>query len=170
MIHKYKDIAPIIEDGVFHAEGASIIGRVTLKKQANIWFSTVLRGDVNTISVGEDSNVQDNSTVHVSDNAATVIGDRVTVGHNCVIHGCTIEDECLIGMGSVILDGAVIGRNSIVGAGSLVTMNKRFPERSLIVGSPAKAVRELTEEEVQRILVSAEHYVKHAKAYMTCGQ
>ena len=166
MIHKYKGVAPQIGQGVFCAQGTSIIGDVTLEVGANIWFGAVLRGDVNSIHVGKNSNIQDNSTVHVAGGYPTHIGEDVTVGHNCVVHGCTIEENCLIGMGSIILDGAVIGRNSIVGAGSLVTMNKTFPENSLIIGSPAKAVRQLSKEEIDSIRSSAAHYVEYAAAYM----
>jgi len=166
MVLSYKGITPEIGEEVFLAEQITVIGRVTLKDRSNIWFGAVLRGDVNSIIIGEGSNIQDNSTVHVSSTCATKVGDRVTVGHNCIIHGCTIEDDCLIGMGSTILDGAVIGKGSIVGANSLVTMNKVFPENSLIIGSPAKVMRPLSETEIASNRVSAEHYVELAKSYM----
>lgn len=166
MILTYKGVRPTIEDQVFLAELSVVIGHVTLKEQAGIWFGSVLRGDVNHIIIGKDSNIQDNSTVHVAHNYPVVVGDRVTVGHNCIIHGCTIEDNCLIGMGSTILDGAVIGKGSIVGANSLVTMNKTFPQNSLIMGSPAKVVRPLTEAEMASNIISASHYVAYAKTYI----
>ena len=166
MVLSYKGITPVIGEEVFLAEQTAVIGQVTLKDRSNIWFGAVLRGDVNSITIGKDSNIQDNSTVHVTSACATIVGDRVTVGHNCIIHACTIEDDCLIGMGSTILDGAVIGEGSIVGANSLVTMNKVFPKNSLIIGSPAKAIRPLTETEIASNSVSAEHYVELAKSYM----
>lgn len=166
MIHKYKGVAPQIAENVFCAQGTSIIGDVKLEEGANIWFGAVLRGDVNSIYVGKNTNIQDNSTVHVAGDYPTHIGDGVTVGHNCIIHGCEIKENCLIGMGSIILDGAVIGKNSIVGAGSLVTMNKSFPENSLILGSPARAFRKLSEEEIEKIKASAAHYVEYAADYM----
>lgn len=166
MLLGYKGKEPTIGDQVYLAEQTIVIGRVVLKDRANIWFGTVLRGDVNEITVGVDSNIQDNSTIHVAHDFATIIGNRVTVGHQCIIHACTIEDDCLIGMGSTILDGATIGRGSIVGANSLVTMNKTFPPYSLIMGSPAKVVRPLTEAEIAGNVASAEHYVAYAKSYL----
>ncbi len=166
MVLSYKGITPEIGEEVFLAEQTTVIGQVVLKDRSNIWFGSVLRGDDNSIIIGEGSNIQDNSTVHVSSTCATKVGDRVTVGHNCIIHGCTIEDDCLIGMGSTILDGAVIGKGSIIGANSLVTMNKVFPKNSLIIGSPAKVIRSLTETEIASNRVSAENYVELAKSYM----
>ena len=166
MVIAYKGTVPVIGEAVFVAEQVALIGRVILKDRANIWFGSVLRGDVNRITIGVDSNIQDNSTVHVTSTYETKVGDRVTVGHNCIIHGCVIEDNCLIGMGATILDGAVIGKGSIVGANSLVTMNKTFPPYSLILGSPAKVIRPLTEAEIASTLESAEHYVAYAKTYM----
>ena len=166
MIRRFKTYQPQIEENCFLAESCDVIGRVTLAKDANIWFGAVLRGDVDTIHIGEGSNIQDNTTVHVTSGNPVKVGDYVTVGHNCIIHGCTIEDNSLIGMGSTVLDGAVVGKNSLVGAGSLVTKNKVFPEGSLIMGRPAKVVRALTEEEIAGLKVSAEHYVENAAAYM----
>lgn len=167
MIHAYKGHHPVIGQGVYIAEGSHVIGKTTLGDEANVWFGAVIRGDDNTIAIGARTNVQDNTTVHVSGDHPTVIGDDVTIGHNCIIHGCTIKDTCLIGMGSTVLDGAVIGKNSIVGANSLVTMNKTFPEGQLIMGSPAKVIRPLTEEEIQGLNPHAKHYVSLAKTYNT---
>lgn len=166
MIHNYRGIEPMIGSEVFMSEGTHIIGNVTIGDQANIWFGTVLRGDVNSISIGRGTNIQDNSTVHLTAQWPTVIGEYVTVGHNCIIHACTIENHCLIGMGSTILDGAVIGEGSIVGANSLVTMNKKFPPNSLIIGSPAKVIRPITEDERQQIKDSAVHYIDYAAIFM----
>jgi carbonic anhydrase/acetyltransferase-like protein (isoleucine patch superfamily) len=162
----YKTCIPCISPSVYIAEGSHIIGQTVIGEESSIWFGAVLRGDINKIEVGNKSNVQDNATIHVSDNYPVNIGDYVTIGHNCVIHGCTINDYCLIGMGSIILDGASIGQHSIVGAGSLVTGNKKFPSGVLILGSPAKVIRKLTEDEKNNIKKSAEHYVDIAKIYM----
>ena len=161
-------------EGVFIAENASVIGDVTLGKDCSVWFGTVIRGDVHYIKIGDRVSVQDNSVVHVthykkpdkSDGNPTIIGNDVTVGHNVILHGCTIEDACLIGMGATLLDGVVIGKESIVGAGAVVTKNKTFPPRSLILGSPAKAVRQLTEEEVEELYASAKRYVTFKNSYL----
>ncbi|MDO5852441.1 MAG: gamma carbonic anhydrase family protein [Methanobacteriaceae archaeon] len=143
--------------------GAHIIDNVTLENNVSIWYNAVLRGDIEPITVGENSNIQDNCTVHVSKDFPVKIGKNVSVGHNAVIHGCTLEDNVLIGMGSTILNGAKISKNSIVGAGSLVTKNKEFPEGSLIIGSPARYVRDLTEEEIKSITENAEEYIQLSK-------
>lgn len=161
----YKNNTPKINRDAFIAMYAIVAGRVTLEKNVGIWFGAVLRGDVSHIHVGEGTNIQDNATIHVGHDVPTIIGKHVTVGHNCIIHGCTINDNVIVGMGSTVLDGAVIGRNSIVGANSLVTMNKTFPEGVLIMGSPAKVIRELTEQEIESIETSATEYMKLAKAY-----
>lgn len=163
---KYKGYEPKIDKTVFVAENTSIIGQVNISAHSGIWFGTIMRGDINHIDVGEYTNIQENSTIHVDHDFPTIIGDKVTVGHNCIIHGCTLEDNTLIGMGSTILDGAVIRKNSIVGANSLVTMNKTFPEGVLIIGSPAKVIRNLTEEEIDNIEKSANTYAELAKDFM----
>lgn len=147
-----------IDSNVFIAPGARIIGDVNIKSGSSIWYNAVLRGDEGAICIGSNTNIQDLVMVHVSKNAPTVIGDNVTVGHGAIIHGCTIEDNVLIGMGSIILDRAQIGKNSIVGAGSLVTQGKCFPENSLILGSPAKVKRSLTAEEIENVQSSAKNY------------
>ncbi|MEA3419320.1 MAG: gamma carbonic anhydrase family protein [Campylobacterota bacterium] len=173
MIIKFKDWTPKLKKNAWIAEGASVIGRVEMGEDSALWFGCVVRGDVHYITIGDRSNIQDLSMIHVthhkksdmSDGNPTIIGNDVTVGHRVMLHGCTIEDACLIGMSATILDGAVIGKESIVGAGSLVTKNKKFPPRSLIMGSPAKAVRELTEEEVAELYASAARYVKFKNEY-----
>lgn len=142
----FKGIAPDVHTKSFIADGVSIIGAVTLKEFASLWFNTVVRGDVNKIEVGRYSNVQDNSVVHVADAHPTIIGDYVTIGHNATIHGCTIEEHCLIGMGAIVLNGAVIGKGSIVAAGALVREGQVIPPHSLVVGLPAKVVRSIPEE------------------------
>jgi len=173
MIIKFKEWAPKLGKDAWIAEGASVIGRVTMGEDSAVWFGCVVRGDVHFITIGDRSNIQDLSMIHVthhkkadmSDGNPTRIGNDVTVGHRVMLHGCTIEDACLIGMSATILDGAVIGRESIVGAGSLVTKNKKFPPRSLIMGSPAKVVRALTDEEIEELYASARRYVSFKNEY-----
>ena len=157
---------PKLGRGVFVATGAVVIGQVELGDDANIWFNTVIRGDVNTIKVGARTNIQDNTTVHVTTKTGpTLIGSDVTIGHNAVIHACTIEDHCLIGMGAIILDGAVIRSKCFVAAGSVVTPGKEMPSGMMVMGSPAKAVRPLTEMELAFLARSAKDYVETARSY-----
>ena len=165
MILNFKGIKPIIRKNTFIARSADVIGKVEIKKDANIWFNTVIRGDVNRIVIGERTNIQDLTMIHVADDYETIIGNDVTVGHNAILHGCIISDNCLIGMGAIILDGAFIGENVIIGAGALVTQGKKIPENSLVLGSPAKVVRRLTEEEIEYFKISADKYVKLSKEY-----
>lgn len=173
MIHKFKNYAPKIGAGTWIAPSVDVIGDVEIGEDSSIWFGTVIRGDVHSIRIGSRTSVQDLSMVHVthhkkadkSDGHPTIIGDDVTIGHRVMLHGCTIEDACLIGMSATILDGVVIGKESIVGAGSLVTKNKIFPPRSLIMGSPAKLVRELDEMEVKELYASASRYVAFKNDY-----
>jgi carbonic anhydrase/acetyltransferase-like protein (isoleucine patch superfamily) len=136
-----------------------------LKKNASVWFGCVLRGDNESITIGEDSNVQENSILHTDMGSPLVVGDNVTIGHNVILHGCTIGDGALIGMGAVVLDKAVIGRHCLVGAGALVTEGKTFPDYSVILGSPAKAVRTLTPEEADKYAAGGRHYVENAKRF-----
>jgi len=174
MTLKFKEWEPQLGDNAWIAQGASVIGNVEMGEDSAVWFGCVVRGDVHSIKIGNRSNIQDLSMVHVthykkpdmSDGNPTIIGDDVTVGHRVMLHGCTIEDACLIGMSATILDGAVIGKESIVGAGSLVTKNKIFPPRSLIMGSPAKVVRELSDEEVAELYASASRYVQFKNEYL----
>ena len=143
-------------------DGARVVGDVTLADKVGIWYNAVVRGDEAPISIGERSNVQDNCVVHVSAGKPVTIGKSVSIGHGAIIHGCTIDDNVIIGMGAIVLNGAHIQKNSLVGAGALVTENKEFPEGSLIIGSPAKAVRELTEEEIKSLTANADEYVRLA--------
>ncbi len=174
IILEYQGYSPKLDDRAWVAPGATVIGDVEIGKDSSIWFGCVVRGDVHRIRIGDRTNIQDISMVHVthykkpdkSDGHPTIIGNDVTIGHRVMLHGCTIEDACLIGMSATILDGAVIGKESIVGAGALVTMNKVFPPRSLILGSPAKVVRELTDEEVEELYNSAKRYVKFKENYV----
>jgi carbonic anhydrase/acetyltransferase-like protein (isoleucine patch superfamily) len=176
MIMNYGKYSPKIGKNSWIAETSSVIGDVTMGEDSAIWFGTVVRGDVHSIIIGNRSNIQDLSMIHTThhksaerkmdDGNPTIIGDDVTVGHRVMLHGCTIGNACLIGMSATILDGAVIGDESIVGAGSLVTKGKKFPPRSLIMGSPAKVVRELNEEEIKELYASASRYVKFKNSYM----
>jgi len=174
MVMNFEEYTPKIGKNCFIAPSADIIGRVELGEESAVWFGAVIRGDVNHIKIGDRTNIQDLSMIHVthykkedmSDGYPTVIGNDVTVGHRVMLHGCTIEDACLIGMSATILDGAIIGKESIVGAGALVTQNKHFPARSLILGSPAKVVRELTQEEVDELYASAARYVNFKDKYL----
>jgi carbonic anhydrase/acetyltransferase-like protein (isoleucine patch superfamily) len=157
---------PKLGRGVFVASGATVIGQVEIGEDSNVWFNTVIRGDVNTIKIGARTNIQDNTTVHVTSRTGpTVIGNNVTIGHNAVIHACTIEDYCLIGMGSTILDGAVIRSNCFIAAGSVVTPGKEMPSGMMVMGSPAKPVRPLTQAELDFLRKSALDYVETAKSY-----
>jgi carbonic anhydrase/acetyltransferase-like protein (isoleucine patch superfamily) len=174
MVMNFEEYTPKIGKNCFIAPSADIIGRVELGEESAVWFGAVIRGDVNHIKIGDRTNIQDLSMIHIthykkedmSDGYPTVIGNDVTVGHRVMLHGCTIEDACLIGMSATILDGAIIGKESIVGAGALVTQNKHFPARSLILGSPAKVVRELTQEEVDELYASATRYVDFKDKYL----
>jgi len=173
IILPYKGDTPKISSSAWVAPGATVVGDVEIGDECSIWFGVVIRGDVHKIRIGKRVSVQDLSMIHVthykkpdkSDGSPTIIGDDVTIGHKVMLHGCTIEDGCLIGMSATILDDAVIGKESIVGAGALVTKGKKFPPRSLILGSPAKVVRELTEEEVKELYNSAKRYVKFMQGY-----
>lgn len=165
MLYQLEDHRVRILGAHFVAANASVIGRVTLGVDVSIWFNVVIRGDVEDISVGDRSNIQDNSVLHADEGCPLVIGREVTVGHMAMLHGCNIGDGCLIGIGSTILNGAELGEDCLVGAHSLITENKVFPPRSLIVGSPAKVRRELTDEEVADLRDSAARYVQNGKRY-----
>jgi carbonic anhydrase/acetyltransferase-like protein (isoleucine patch superfamily) len=156
---------PRIEASAWVADSASVIGQVVLEDEASIWYGAVLRGDNDLITIGPRSNVQDGCVLHTDAGIQLTVGAGVTIGHQVMLHGCTIGDGSLIGIQSVLLNGAKIGRHSIVGAGSLVTEGKAFPDGVLIVGSPAKVVRELTPEQIARIATSAAHYVANARRH-----
>ncbi|MCF6335419.1 MAG: gamma carbonic anhydrase family protein [Spirochaetales bacterium] len=165
MVHKFNGIEPDLEKANFVAMSADVIGDVTAGENSSIWYNCTLRGDIAAIKIGRNSNIQDNSVIHVGHNVPTLIGNNVTIGHRVLLHGCTIEDGCLIGMGAIILDNSTIGSESIVGAGALVTMGKKFPPRSLIIGSPARAIRSLTEDEVEGIRKNVASYVEISAIY-----
>jgi carbonic anhydrase/acetyltransferase-like protein (isoleucine patch superfamily) len=162
---QFLDVQPTIHQTCFVAPGAVIIGNVSLHEESNVWFQTVLRADINRIVIGPRTNVQDGSVVHLADDYSTFVGELVTIGHKAILHACTIADEVLVGMGAIVLDGAEIGARSIIGAGALVTGGKKFPAGSLIVGSPAKVVRNLSIDEQADIKVWAEKYVMLGRAY-----
>ena len=165
MIYDFEGHTPKLDPNSWVASNSVIIGKVELKKDSNIWFNVTLRGDVEPITVGEGSNVQDGSVVHSDPGCPVIIGKNVTIGHLVMLHGCVIEDDCLIGIGSTILNKAKIGKNSIIGANALVTENKVIPERSLVLGSPGKIVRQVTDEEIKSIKENARDYVENFKKY-----
>lgn len=168
MIIQYRDKKPVVDGSVFIAPGAYVIGDVVIGNGSSVWYNTVIRGDVNYIRIGRYTNIQDLSVVHVTtEKFPTIIGDYVTIGHGAIVHGCVIGNYCLIGMGSVILDGAKISDYTLVAAGSLVPPGKEFPSGVLIMGAPARVVRELTEEERKSIEESAYHYFELAKSYQS---
>ncbi|RYX98432.1 MAG: gamma carbonic anhydrase family protein [Bradyrhizobiaceae bacterium] len=149
----------------FIADTADVIGKIRLKSQASVWFGAVLRGDNEWIEIGEGSNVQDNCTCHTDKGFPLTLGKNCTVGHNVILHGCTIEDGALIGMGSIVMNGARIGKNSIVGAGSVITEGKEFPENSLIIGSPARVIRTLSAEQVTAMGSAARFYAANGPRF-----
>jgi carbonic anhydrase/acetyltransferase-like protein (isoleucine patch superfamily) len=166
MIYKYKGESPEIHESCFIAPSADIIGSVSIGESSSVWFGAVIRGDGNYIKIGKGSNIQDNSTLHInSSGSPTIIGDNVTVGHGVILHGCQIEDNCLIGMGATILDGAIIGENTLIAAGSIVTGGKKIPSGVLCLGVPAKVVHKLTEEEIQEIREASKHYIMLSEDY-----
>ena len=164
-LYELDGVAPSLADSAWVADSAEVIGDVALAEDASVWFGVVIRGDNHRISIGRGSNVQDLSVLHTDAGVPLVIGDNVTIGHQVMLHGCTIGDETLIGIGSVVLNGARIGKNCLIGAGSLVTENKEFPDGSMIIGSPAKVVRQLTPEQIAGLQRSAEHYVQNARRF-----
>ena len=165
MIIDFDGVKPKINEDTYISESVDIIGKVEIEDNVNIWFGTRLRADMNKIVIGANTNIQENSVVHVDINSPCIIGKNVTIGHGTIIHGCSISDNVLVGMGSIILNNAKIGKNTIIGAGSLVTQGKEFPEGVLILGNPAKVIRQLTEAEIESIQRSADNYVSLSKKY-----
>ncbi|MBI5137080.1 MAG: gamma carbonic anhydrase family protein [Nitrospirae bacterium] len=167
MLRPYKGILPKVDPSAFVDASAQVIGDVVIGAESGIWMGVVVRGDVNTIRIGARTNVQDNSVLHVTRRThPLVIGDDVTIGHGVIVHGCTLNNHAFIGMGATVMDGAVVGEFAMVGAGSLVTQGKEIPPRTLAIGSPARVVRELTDDEVERIRRSARNYVQDRLEYM----
>ncbi len=163
MIHRIKNDIPEIHPSAFIAHNAEVAGQVTVAEGASVWFSASVRGDIAPIVIGKNSNIQDGAVVHCDTGAPCVLGDGVTVGHGAIVHSCTIGNNTLIGMGAILLNEAVIGEDCIVGAGALVTSGKVFPPRSMIIGSPAKVLRELTDAEVAHNRENALHYTDLAR-------
>lgn len=169
MIKAYRSTVPQIAPDVFVAENATVIGDVILEAHSSVWFGTVIRGDKDRIVIKEGSNIQDNCTLHTDPHHTLTIGHHVTIGHRAIVHGATIEDEVLIGMGAIILNGAHIGKHSIIGAGALVKEHQVIPEGSLVVGCPGKVVKQISEEQMKEIKENAMHYQALAKEYKEMG-
>ena len=169
MIAAIDGRTPIVDPTAFVVNSAVVTGDVVLGPEASLWYHAVVRGDVERVRIGARTNVQDNATVHVMHHRwPTLLGEGVTVGHAAVVHGCTVGDHCLVGIGAIVLDGAVIGTECLIGAGALVTPGTEFPPRSLVLGSPARRVRDLTADELRRLHESA-NYVDHARRYRAQG-
>lgn len=166
MIKDFAGKSPKIDESAFVAENAVIVGDVEIGADSSVWYAAVLRGDVNFIRIGERTNIQDGTIIHVSSKThPTILENEITVGHRVTLHGCHVETGCLIGIGAIILDGAQIGKNSLVAAGSLVTPGTRIPENSLVMGSPAKVKRELSGEEIKDLAKFWQNYVELKKSY-----
>ena len=166
-IYQLGEHAPEIDASSFVADSATLVGKVTLHANTSVWFSATLRGDNERITIGENSNVQEGAVMHTDMGYPLTVGNNVTIGHQAMLHGCTIGDGALIGIQAVILNGAKIGNGCLVGAGALVTEGKEFPDNSLIIGSPAKAVRTLTADDTARLLASADSYVQRGQLFKT---
>lgn len=165
MLYPYQNKEPKVDETVFVAPGARIIGDVVIGEESSVWFNAVLRGDEDQIKIGKRTSIQDNVTCHLYEGSPLIIEDEVTVGHNAILHGCYIKKRSIIGMGSTILDGAEIGEECIIGANTLVPPGKKIPPRSLVVGSPCKVVRELSEKDFELIQLSIDTYVEKGKLY-----
>jgi gamma-carbonic anhydrase len=168
MIRSYKATHPQVDSSTFVDDSAQVIGDVVIGAESSVWMNAVIRADVNSIRIGRQTSIQDGTIVHVNHSPShpTIVGDQVTVGHGVILHGCTVEDRCLIGMGAILLNGCHIGSESIVAAGTLVPERVTIPPRSLVMGSPARVKRPLTDEEVASILKSAEAYVRYRLEYL----
>ena len=164
-IYQLDEHTPQVHPTAFVADSAQVVGRVTLIEGSSVWFNTVIRADNEPMTIGAGSNIQDGSVLHSDTGFPLSVGERVTVGHQVVLHGCTVGDESLIGIGAVVLNGAKIGKHCLVGAGSLVTEGKEFPDGSMILGSPAKVVRQLTPEQIDGLRRSAQHYIANAQRF-----
>ena len=165
MIYDFENNTPTLDKDSWVASNAVLIGKVILKKDANVWFNVVLRGDIEPITIGEGSNVQDGSVFHTDPGCPLTLGKNVTVGHMVMLHGCQVDDDTLIGIGSTILNKTKIGKNCIIGANTLIPENKVIPDRSLVLGSPGKVIRQVTEKEIEEIKENANHYVDNYKKY-----
>ncbi|BCO27066.1 protein YrdA [Rhodoferax lithotrophicus] len=166
-IYELEGMCPTVAESAWVAGSAEVMGDVVLGEEASVWFGVVVRGDTSAIRIGARTNIQDLSVLHSDVGMPLTIGSGVTVGHKAMLHGCTVGDDSLIGIGAVVLNGAKIGKGCLVGAGALVTEGKEFPDGSMIIGSPAKAVRQLTAEQLQGLRQSADHYVANAQRFKT---
>ena len=166
-IYQLGDIAPRLASDAFVAESAEVIGHVIMEPASSVWYGVVIRGDNDAITIGRGTNVQDGSMLHSDPGFPLTLGENVTVGHMCMLHGCTVGDGSLIGIKAVVLNGAKIGKNCLVGAGAVVTEGKEFPDNSLILGAPAKVVKEISPEQAQRLKMAALHYMGHAQRHGT---
>ncbi|MDP2165414.1 MAG: gamma carbonic anhydrase family protein [Hydrogenophaga sp.] len=164
-IYELDGSAPRLAASAWVADNAQVMGNVVMGEDSSVWFGTTVRGDTETITIGRGSNIQDGSVLHADVGKPLTVGDFVTVGHQVMLHGCTVGDESLIGIGAVVLNGAKIGKNCLVGAGSLVTEGKEFPDGSMIMGSPAKVVRSLSPEQMESLRQSAKHYIENAQRF-----
>lgn len=164
-VYEVDGMAPQVHSTAWIADSAEVMGNVHLGPDASVWFGCVLRGDTESMTIGEGSNIQDLSVLHADYGMPLTVGRHVTVGHKVMLHGCTIGDESLIGIGAVVLNGARIGRNCLVGAGALVTEGKQFPDGSMIVGAPARVVRQLSPEQIEGLRMSAQHYIDNARRF-----
>ena len=164
-LYTFENSIPEIKETSFIAPNASLIGRVRIGEKSSVWFNTVLRGDMENISIGDESNIQDLSMGHADPGFPLIVGNRVTIGHHCVVHGCRIEDDCLIGMGAIIMNGVKIGRGSIIGAGAVLLEGMEVPEFSMVVGSPANVRKTYDESILENIRESAQIYVKRSISY-----
>lgn len=164
-VYQLDDDVPALHPTAWVAESAEVIGRVSLGEDVSVWFGAVLRGDTESLTIGARSNIQDASVLHADHGFPLVLGEGVTVGHKVMLHGCTVGDYSLIGIGAIVLNGAKIGKHCLVGAGALVTEGKEFPDGSLIVGSPARVIRELSPQQIEGLKLSAAHYIENGRQY-----
>ncbi len=165
MLYPYKNTHPKIDPTVFIAPTAAIIGQVELAEKVSVWFNTVIRADINFIKIGRETNIQDSCVLHVTNVHPVLLGERITVGHGAILHGCKVEDECLISMGVILLDGVLVGRGSLVAAGAVVAPNTQIPPNSLVMGVPGKVVRTLSASDQARVTEGWQHYVEYAQMY-----
>jgi carbonic anhydrase/acetyltransferase-like protein (isoleucine patch superfamily) len=164
-IHPFQEHTPVLAEGAWIAPGAHVAGRVTLGRDVSIWYNAVLRADINTIVIGDRSNIQDNAVIHLADNYGVVLGEDVVVGHSAILHACTIGNNVLVGMGSIVMDGAEIGDDCVIAAGALVPPGKKIPAGSLVVGSPGKVARETTQAERDSNRAMARKYIAIKNAF-----
>lgn len=165
-IYRYGERVPTVHESVFVAPNASVIGSVVLSENVSVWFGATIRGDNDVISLGKNSNVQEGAVLHTDPGLKLTIGENVTIGHQAMLHGCTIGDGSLIGIQAVVLNGAVIGKGCLVGAGAVITEKKVFPDRSLILGAPARVARQLTDEDVEKLMKSAQGYAERRAHFL----